>query len=132
MMTKRDLLRDLEIAKNATPGPWFAYHRGGVGGFDYEVTLPDDTFYVIAAELSEHNAKFIAEAREGWPEAIRRAIEAENELAQLRAEIQHHIDLMMSAAELMSDDVDPEQRGKADAYLTVVKALREILDCKTE
>lgn len=31
------------------------------------------------------DAQFVAEAREGWPEAIRRAIEAEAEIERLRA-----------------------------------------------
>lgn len=156
-MEKRDFMKDLkiiEIIAKATPGPWEVTNGTDVftkqGAVNAEgVTADENDGWQIAdcgagatyangeltelsAEEQQANARFIAAARSGWPEAIHRAIEAEKEVERLREEIQHHIDLMMSAAELMTDDIDPEQRGKSSAYLIVVKALREILDGKID
>ena len=53
-MNKRDLKADLEICNKATPGPW----RAG-------------------ESFVEDNMRFVAQAREGWPHAIERALKAE-------------------------------------------------------
>lgn len=55
----RDLEADLAICEAATSGPW----------------------------ENEANIRFAAEAREGWPYAIRRALAAEEEIDRLRNEI---------------------------------------------
>lgn len=89
---KRDLHADLAICNAATAGPWAA--RGWS-------TPTDDQFFVrqtedggkevatawqgvrypdmpeISAKEASANARFIAEARTGWPHAIERALTAE-------------------------------------------------------
>lgn len=62
----RDLEADLAICEAATPWPW---------------AVDDGFLDVISEEI------FIAEAREGWPYAIRRAMAAEAENDRLRNEL---------------------------------------------
>lgn len=69
---KRDLAADLSICEAATDGPW-------------EIFLSGSGYYIHAVDYSQaggpiaihENAVHIAEAREGWPHAIRRAMAAE-------------------------------------------------------
>ncbi|MCR8843139.1 hypothetical protein NQ117_05555 [Paenibacillus sp. SC116] len=84
---KRDLHADLAICDAATSGPWnIADTTDG-----FYVLDADD--YVLAATL-EHavDATFIVEARQGWPEAIRRAIVAEAEVERLQCELTMALD----------------------------------------
>lgn len=62
-MNKRDLKADFEICNKATPGPW-KKHNTVVHALPVDAT-------------NEHDADFIAKAREGWPHAIERALKAE-------------------------------------------------------
>jgi len=93
----RDLKADLALCEAATPGPWEwtpDNWNGGFGGIvgkdNAEVLFPDhrnegdygDAWF--EEYPSEADGKFIVEAREGWPEAIRRAIKAEKECTELR------------------------------------------------
>lgn len=89
-MCKRDLEKDLELCSKATPEPWgiskimgdtrvvscdgYGECRGLITVMPHTKNWPD----------SEDNAKFIAESREGWPHAIRRALEAEAKNQRLR------------------------------------------------
>ncbi len=100
MSGKRDLAKDLELCEKATPPPWEAkkteYIDGGwilinrrVLGPAFYSNAPSDTPQGAQADA---DLDFAAEAREGWPEAIRRAMEAEARLkaaedqaAQMRA-----------------------------------------------
>jgi len=91
----RDLKADLEICKKAPKGP---YEQGredlmfsgstDLIGYREENNTP----YIMAQanyhfkEESKRLIAFIVAAREGWPEAINRAIKAETELAALREE----------------------------------------------
>ncbi|MCY9532916.1 hypothetical protein M5X04_26770 [Paenibacillus alvei] len=76
---KRDLHADLAICDAATPGPWDSADT--TDGF-YILDADD---YVLAATLERAvDATFILESRQGWPEAIRRAIAAEAENERLR------------------------------------------------
>ena len=87
----RDLEADLAICEAATPGPWrinddsrysnclvWGSRGSGRGAIaevrDYNLSWRD-------------NVRFIAAAREGWPYAIRRALEAESEIDRLRNEL---------------------------------------------
>lgn len=95
----RDLQKDMETCQRATPEPW-EIHRNDVGD-EYACVVPteiydSDGFPVVSyegglapdcnwkAETLEANANFITEAREGWPEAIIRAMEAEEKNAKLK------------------------------------------------
>jgi hypothetical protein len=76
----RDLEADLAICEAATPGPWI--FNGN------EIVASNDKRKGIAGALADEDCRFIAEAREGWSYAIRRALEAEAEADRLRNEIQ--------------------------------------------
>lgn len=91
----RDLKADLEIISKATPGPW------RYDGMHQEIQTPHEKdFWLIVSECRttpdqeyqcdqfghhyDNNFAFIAQAREGWPHAIERAIKAETEVERLR------------------------------------------------
>ena len=77
----RDLEVDLAICEAATPGPWMDHKEHDLWR---EVRANHS---MIADCLTDSDARFIAEAREGWPYAIRRALGAEAEVDRLRDEI---------------------------------------------
>jgi len=93
-MEKRDLGNDLEICEAATPGPW-EIKRENIGGSLVVVSIGPSVLEAEAlADDSEVNIKtwldatnddihFFVEAREGWPHAIKRALEAEEKVEQL-------------------------------------------------
>ncbi|WP_058301720.1 hypothetical protein [Gorillibacterium timonense] len=74
----RDLQADLAICEAATPGPiqMKPCACGRCNQFLLSITHADGRF-------DPENAKFIVEAREGWPEAIQRALKAEAEVVTL-------------------------------------------------
>jgi len=79
----RDLEADLAICEAATPGPWKYAPCGCSPTCDNaDLSLISDEGWV-----SLDDARFITEAREGWPYAIRRALAAEAEIDRLRDEI---------------------------------------------
>lgn len=80
----RDLEADLAVCEAATPGP-YNIRPCGCGH-----PACDQVFISITkadGRLTPEDARFIAEAHEGWPYAIRRALEAEAEIDRLRDEI---------------------------------------------
>lgn len=92
----RDLEADLAICEAATPGPWENY-------VDAVGQRASDTKRIWVCQLydglephindfdnQEANARFISEARQGWPYAIRRALAAEAEVDRLRAELEKY------------------------------------------
>jgi len=69
----RDLRKDLETCNQATPGPWWIVRKAEgilIAGHNHAENFQD--------------CDFIAQAREGWPHAIERAIKAEAEVERLR------------------------------------------------
>jgi len=64
---KRDLEADLELCNKATPGPWVFNGISVLGAHGL----------LIARTPNDVDAEFIAQAREGWPHAIERALETE-------------------------------------------------------
>ena len=92
----RDLKADLELCNKAAPGPWEAED----GLADPMVVMGRDDshhFYVH----TEWDAQFIAQAREGWPHAIERALEAEAKLEKAKGLIQRWFDGEISAFGVM-------------------------------
>ena len=78
-MNKRDLKADLKICNKATPGPWRA-------GESFVITFHDEWICEVVGEYSmdcEDNMRFVAQAREGWPHAIERAMKAESLVREL-------------------------------------------------
>lgn len=85
-MQARDLEADLAICEAATPTRW--EHGYSYGAVPYTVVSRGAEDKTIARVFRPGDARFIAEAREGWPYAIRRALEAEAEVDRLRHEIE--------------------------------------------
>lgn len=92
-MNKRDLKADLELCNKATPGPWYIKKTGAnFKGFSSEVIIADTSRYTTGnkvyaepkgGQFPANDADFIAQAREGWPHAIERAIKAESLVREL-------------------------------------------------
>ena len=117
-MKKRNLKADLELCNKATPGPWVKDERGGCvavyprsigevncmgesegkrifykGG--YKVLDKDGRFKhweVYPQDIAD--AEFIAQAREGWPHAIERAMKAESLAWELVGALEMAFDLL--------------------------------------
>lgn len=86
----RDLEKDLEICQTATPGPWVAW-KYVPGNWTVSHTDPPNSVDICLMyhnDNAKNNADFIAEAREGWPEAIQRAMAAEARVEELEEEIE--------------------------------------------
>lgn len=87
-MAKRDLKADQEICNKATPGPWLKAEEPEVileNTFSQPVifsavVFDSDLGASKTEAVQENDLEFIAEAREGWPHAIERAIRAENSI----------------------------------------------------
>lgn len=71
----RDLNADLAVCETATVGPW-GLHDAGLGR-GYVYASIGGVLMMVAESDRIADARLIATAREGWPEAIRRAIASE-------------------------------------------------------
>lgn len=115
----RDLAADMEICEKATPGPWEVSEEE-MGHVIRMATALDDPGEYEPQHFIEYshcllygdgkaqekqlaeakaNAEFIAAAREGWPEAIQRAMEAEKEIKNITA----HANLVRTKYNLSPD-----------------------------
>jgi len=74
----RDLKKDLGVCKDAARGPW---------NLNEDLVVSDANNLVVVECDSTLDAIFISESREGWPEAINRAIAAEAEVKRLNLEV---------------------------------------------
>lgn len=104
----RDLQKDLEICQSATPGPWeirgdapysvdgkVIFHGRGnknrtIARFPYGNIIGKPKGWGKKDKAYQQllvNIEFIAEAREGWPKAIKRATDAEEENTKLKTEL---------------------------------------------
>jgi hypothetical protein len=83
----RDLAADLKTCEAARPGPWTHEYFAAHDQHDVAHGPPDDASerFSILEELTSEDAELIAEARQGWPAAIRRAMAAEAEVQRLTA-----------------------------------------------
>ena len=122
---QRDLNYDLEICDKATPGPW-KYEPGEwdcnkecgdpapclkeVSECGYIKQLyPANVIgpFIIECDaycgLNDDNAKFVAAARDGWPEAIKRAIVAESLIENAGKELK---DWMQRVTELEKENAE--------------------------
>ena len=104
---RRDLAEDLAICEAATPGPWKVADTT-----EWTYVLDEDDDIVGACERAV-DADFTAEAREGWPAAIRRAQAAEAEVERLERRIKeltesnaYYIDQNERADDLLYEILD--------------------------
>src|SRR5690606_5623868 len=83
---KRDLHADLRLCEAATGGPWETEYDHEEQRYCVEAVneVSWGGGLIVADCAYKEDAKSIAEAREGWPHAIRRALEAEAERDELR------------------------------------------------
>ncbi len=121
-MMKRDLKADLKFCDRATQGPW--RHEWNP---DYsEVYAPGVDKPIILVGHDPYDAEFIVQAREGWPHAIERALELEEELTRCGNTL---VELTIALKD------DRKRADKAEALVReLVDALRgisEILDNAT-
>jgi hypothetical protein len=93
-MQARDLEADLAICEAATPGPWVA---------DKSTVKCQHYTLLITYCGGQKETAFAAEAREGWPYAIRRALAAEAEVDRLRDEIR-----------MLQEQLEQRRRGCPD------------------
>lgn len=88
----RDLSKDLELCERAAAPPWLANEQDvedadGMPVLTYETVLPKGS----------ENAQMIAESREGWPAALRRALWAEAFIARHLDPLSHAQDKLEAA-----------------------------------
>ncbi|RCX22890.1 hypothetical protein DFP94_101479 [Fontibacillus phaseoli] len=130
----RDLAEDLAICEAAISGPWHlmpSVHSE----YQYEVCRSDFLDTIVASAITEDDARFIAEAREGWPHAIRRAVEAESALSaeeDRRCRFEAMADEWAYENEMIRSHVEKlrlvYERGESDEALAVAvgEFLREV------
>ncbi|MCR8981470.1 hypothetical protein [Brevibacillus laterosporus] len=78
----RNLHEDLAMCIAATEGPWGASHDEWPGNANLRHWVSTH-WDGLACAISYEDARFIAEARDGWPYAIERALDAEMKVAQM-------------------------------------------------
>lgn len=112
----RNLRADLAVCNAATPGPWLVDSpsnqvRQPKGSKRRRITTPPDASGI-------KDAAFIAAAREGWPEAIRRALAAEAEVERLTRFIESESECAIETAQerevlvrTLSDIISAIDRG---------------------
>lgn len=133
---KRDLAADLAICEAATAGPWeVAPDVCGPEGMavyeteDYGCICEVGDPYARGNNRPAENMRMIAEAREGWPEAIRRAMAAEKaaqEFAEIINDKQAEV-IRLRKDKLRLHDVYDAQYARATEYWGEVELLREQL-----
>ncbi|GAB7387386.1 hypothetical protein BSNK01_12220 [Bacillaceae bacterium] len=84
--TKRDLHADLELCERGTRGPWKV--RVGNHVFCDAVLDAEGNELFCSETATLEDLKVGAEAREGWPHALKRAIEAEKRVEELECEVE--------------------------------------------
>ena len=144
MSEQRDLRADLELCQKATPGPWKPFRDT----FEPAIytKLEDGCRGVCVARLEglhgerqRNDANFIAAAREGWPEAIERAIKAESKNTESYDLLYSVFDTTKEEAERLKDDnaalreANDLQRDSIQQLSAQVAAYRKvIMNCPIE
>jgi hypothetical protein len=80
-MTPEQIAEAREIISAATPGPWDAENNGRE---IWDVSVKG-SFPIVADDCCGNDAKFIAAARTGWPEALSSLEAAYKRIAELEA-----------------------------------------------
>ena len=96
-MNKRDLKADLEICNRASKAPWRVatnkHPTTSGNSWGWVEGTRENWCWSNDNKKSYADARFIAQAREGWPHAIERAIKAEAEVEQLKGEIEQLLEI---------------------------------------
>ena len=97
----RDLEKDLELCNKATKGPWYTVPKEGTPNRLIATTsfFGSGKIYTRGQDANPgSDLEFIAEAREGWPEAIERAIEAEKSLEIIDLQLKKELEMVRDKA----------------------------------
>lgn len=147
----RDLAADLKICNAATRGPWSTVWSRGLNKNNDQYYVENIRNIVILGPYSEggrskKDAEFIAAAREGWPEAITRAIKAEAEVERLRwmvksitggldeaIEAVHYLEAENALLRKVADLVNTMQESESgySARLAEIEMLKALEDYQT-
>jgi len=116
---ERDLYADLAICNAATAGPWTIGYGRGNSDDKFDVDGAEQCITALGPICTGHNhwdgpfidvpdddARFIAEARTGWPHAIERALAAEAEVERLRENLQAVFEAFLEALEYVPGEMD--------------------------
>ena len=127
---KRDLKADLELCNKATPGPWYRKKTGAnFKGFSSEVIIADTSRYATGnkvyaeakgGQFPANDADFIAQAREGWPHAIERALKAETLLRDI-------LPMAMWVSCMYKNEPEANPNTHCCIWNEVVKRIQEVL-----
>lgn len=128
-MTKRDLHADLAICNAATAGLWALDYDWEERRYCVEaVDVPSWGGGVIVADCGQDaDARFIAEARTGWPHAIERALAAEALLESHGPEGRNYTnrEYVEMRARMLAAEAEIERvRGERDALNKALFELR--------
>ncbi|MCG7406757.1 hypothetical protein MH117_04945 [Paenibacillus sp. ACRRX] len=131
-MNKRNLVEDLVICDAATPGPWIWWGYGesigdGIRSINQKILMADDNKLVI---VNKENINLMVEARQGWPEAIKRAISAEEEVERLKGQLQdalNTLDWYATACHWFAGEFDGEGKFKTMVSSDVGKRARDAI-----
>jgi hypothetical protein len=125
--TKRDLYADLAICDAALVGPWEWGVDNGESLLQNSRGVP--VVFISEPGITDADARFIAEARTGWPRAIERAMAAEAEVARLRLIFGHPL-VYEALAHYTDEHIDSDARP--DDWETVFDARVEALKLAKE
>ncbi|WP_035295167.1 hypothetical protein [Brevibacillus thermoruber] len=103
----RDLEADLAICEAATPGP-YTIEPCGCGHSACNFVFIHKINYSDGRLLPE-DARFIAEARAGWPYTIRRALAAEAELLRVNVEnrnLEAEVDRLRNEINILQEQLE--------------------------
>jgi len=110
----RDLDADLALCDAATDGPWrypmpggssvehIGVWRGGVRPASKYRTVATTRLAFKSSAQCKADGEMIAEARTGWPAAVRRALAAEAEVLRLQQQLTAACDRIAAQSELLS------------------------------
>lgn len=102
MAEMRDLKADLELCNKATRGPWVVDSSGKYPHVIVDIEQRD----IMGVYCAKPDIEFIAQAREGWPHAIERAMRAEKLACELVGMLDRCIKL---EANMLDDQHTTEQ-----------------------
>lgn len=94
----RDLEEDLKICEGATQGPWIEFGQE-IWCLGTSYHSKTDPHRWVCDVIGDTNRKFIAEAREGWAHAIKRAQKAEGQ-----------VDTLIHEMRMLQDDLNQRRR----------------------
>jgi hypothetical protein len=116
---KRDLKADLKFCNRATQGPWRHEWNPNCS----EVYAPGVDTPIILVGHDPYDADFVVQAREGWPHAIERALEAEKRVEEL----ENQVDILSTTLNMYCSPYY-DMRERAEKAEALARELVEVLE----